>query len=60
MLALAASVAYSRMYLSMHFLEDVIGGASIAVVVTSLILIYRTHVHWKWLNMRFSLKAKKR
>ena len=45
LVALAVAVGISRMYLSQHFLEDVLAGANIGCIIT--ILVYICLLNWK-------------
>lgn len=49
MLVCAALVAYSRVYLSQHFLVDILGGSLIGVLITFAGNLYLGKIHKAWL-----------
>ncbi len=54
----AAVAGYSRIYLSQHFLEDVIAGAALGTLigVVSYFLMHR--LHWGWSDRRMEFRRK--
>jgi len=54
---MALLIAYSRMYLSLHFYIDVYAGAIIGVVCTLIIYIYMQTLQLKWLDLSLLKKT---
>ncbi|MCX7987176.1 MAG: phosphatase PAP2 family protein [Bacteroidales bacterium] len=50
LLLTAATIAYSRVYLSQHFLIDIWVGSAIGVVVATFYWYYEAKLPWKWLE----------
>lgn len=50
MLFCALLVAFSRVYLSQHFLIDIVGGSLIGVLITFAANIWLTNIKKSWLN----------
>jgi len=50
----ASIIAYSRVYLSQHFLEDIVAGSIIGVIVTLLTCHWAHIVKYPWLDKKFS------
>jgi membrane-associated phospholipid phosphatase len=60
LLCLAVLVAYSRVYLSQHFLLDIVTGSFIGVTVSFLYLIFEKSFYKDWMeNSILSLRDKK-
>ena len=49
---IAALVGYSRMYLSQHFLVDVVAGAGLGIVCAALAFVLTSKLPWKNLDKR--------
>jgi membrane-associated phospholipid phosphatase len=47
---LAACIAYSRVYLSQHFLVDIVAGSIIGVLTGLFLYQYVQTLKWKWLD----------
>ncbi|MBQ4033728.1 MAG: phosphatase PAP2 family protein, partial [Paludibacteraceae bacterium] len=45
-LLIGVSVAYSRIYLSCHFLEDTMFGAFIGVIATAIVYTFMYRTEW--------------
>ncbi len=54
----ACSVGYSRIYLSAHFPLDVVGGATIGIIVTIIFLYFQPRFKNPWLDRKFKLSPK--
>lgn len=52
--ALAGLVGYSRVYLSAHFPADILAGAILAILITSIFYNYAQRWSKPWLNRSFS------
>jgi len=50
--SIAALVGYSRMYLSQHFLVDVVAGAGLGIVCAALAFVLASKLPWKNLDKR--------
>ncbi|MGB0176894.1 MAG: phosphatase PAP2 family protein [Owenweeksia sp.] len=60
MFLLAGSVGYSRIYLSQHFLEDVVAGAALGTLIALVSYIITHRFKKEWNDRRLVLKRKSR
>jgi len=57
---LACVVAYSRVYLSQHFLGDIFAGSLIGLLAALIFYWYFQKVNWVWIDLSFSALFRKR
>ena len=55
MLVFASIIAYSRVYLSQHFLIDILAGSLIGVIVTLIIYLWINTLTYSWLNKKIRI-----
>ena len=55
MLVFASIIAYSRVYLSQHFMIDILAGSLIGVIVTLIIYLWINTLTYSWLNKKIMI-----
>lgn len=54
----AGAAGYSRIYLSQHFLEDVVAGAALGTLIAILSYLIMQLIRYEWLDSKFTLRKR--